>query len=698
MPTEKPRHELSLLDYWKIIVRRRWIILIFSALVIVTTAIGTARQDKAYLAKTVLHIDTSPPRIVEWDESVDTRPRLIDFQSFYNTQYQIINSYTVKASTIDKLRAKGYTEWDDFDDPVAAFSRNMKVELIKDTRLVEIGYVHKDPEKAAEIANTIAEVYIDENLKRKLETNKFARQFLARQTLGWKEKKRESDLRLHDYYVANDLVMLEENESVFQKRMASLYAEYSSAKAARIKAENEYRTLLDLYEQGNVEYFVGGDTTGSIRTLKDQLNELNRRYAALSERYRSKFPEMMRLERERQAVAQALDDEVSEYIKAKEKDYLVKQSQEAALLEEFDRAKEEAAKIAAKQVEIHALRAESERNARFFKQLDERQTEFDLVGLIRTSPIEVIDRAVKPVRPVRPNLTLNLLLAMLISATGGLGLAFVVEYLDRTFKSPDEIEQYLGIPLLGVFPSVPKGDDEASNRDLYVYRNQKSSVAECSRAIRTNIMLGNAGKKRRTILVTSASPREGKSTLVANLGIAMALANKRTLLADTDLRRPRLHKVFNIDADQGVSTLFEGSSAYEESIRPTEIPNLFILPAGPIPENPSELLGSRQTQDIIRDLEARFDVIIFDSPPCIAVTDAVVLSEHMDGVLLVIKQESTTRDAAQEALRRLSEVSDNLIGCIMNNIDIDHDNYGYRYYYRYYYYQYYGEEQGANRG
>ncbi len=691
MTTQSARNEFSLLDYWKILVRRKWIVIVFSALVIVTTAIGTARQDKAYLAKTVLHIDMSPPRIVEWDDSVDTRPRLIDFQPFYNTQYQIINSHTVKASAIEKLRAKGYTEWDDFDDPVAVFSRNMKVELIKDTRLVEIGYIHKDPEKAAEIANTIAEVYIDENLRRKLETNKVARQFLARQTLGWKEKKRESDLRLHEFYVANDLVMLEENEAVFQKRMAELFAEYNKAKAERIKAETEYRTLKDLYDQGNIEYFVGGDTSGSIRALKDQLNDIDRQLAAMSERYKPKFPEMVRLQKEREAIVQALDDEVSEYLRAKEREFLVAQNQEAALLQEFEQAKEEAAKMAEKLVEIHALRAEADRNARFFKQLDERQTEFDLVGLIRTSPIEVIDRALPPVRPIRPNLTLNLMLALLVSATGGIGLAFAVEYLDRTFKSPDEVEQYLGIPLLGIFPSVPKSDD-GTNRDLYVFRNQKSSVAECSRAIRTNITLGNEEKALRSILVTSASPREGKSTLVVSLGITMALANKRTLLADTDLRRPRLHKVFNMDIEQGVTTLYEGQGTYEQTIRPTEVPNLFVLPAGPIPQNPSELLGSARMQEMIEELKQQFDVIIFDSPPCIAVTDAVVLSKHVDGVLLIIEQASTTKDAAREARRRLGEVSNNLIGCIMNNIDVDRDNYGYRYYY--YYYHYYDDDRG----
>ena len=220
MASTHVRGEFNLLDYWRVLVRRKWIILIFASLVVVTTIVGTSRQKKAYLAKTVLHIDMTAPRVVNWDDSAGNRPRLIDFQPFYNTQYQIINSYSIKHGAIEKLKTMGYSDWDDFDDPVNAFSRNMQVDLVKDTRLVEIGYIYSDPEKAAEIANTIAQVYIEENLNRKLQSTKVAEKWLDRQTVGWKEKKRESDLRLLKYQNENDLIYTKENEEVFRKNLA----------------------------------------------------------------------------------------------------------------------------------------------------------------------------------------------------------------------------------------------------------------------------------------------------------------------------------------------------------------------------------------------------------------------------------------------------------------------------------------------
>lgn len=679
--------ELPLLDYWRTLVRRKWIILLFTVLVTGTAGVTTLRQPKEYLATTVLHIDMAPPRVMDWDESATNQPRAMEYQAFYNTQYQIINSQTVKARTLEQLKAKGYKDWDEAADPIAAFSSGMQLSPIKDTRLVSVGYIHHDPAKAAEIANTIAEVYMSENIDRKLRTAKRSEQWLETQAQQWLEKKLESDKQLVKYRKDNDLLAIADKNSLVQKNLTNIWDLYTQARTGRLAAENEFKLVDGLFRKGDQDSLISYFSTSTLNSLKDQYNQVDRTYQSLSERYLPKHPRMLQLDSERASLAQKLQEEVRRLVKGKEAEYQLLKSKEDSLKTEFDQAKELAANVEEKLVTAQQLGNESETNQRFYNALNKRQVETDLVSLLKNSNIEIIDEARAPVYPARPNLSLNLLLALMVGLGGGVALAFGVEYLDKTFKSPEEVESYLGIPLLGLLP-VLQTETDGLKRDTFVYRNPKSTIAECCRSIRTRIVLGNPDRQPHTLLVTSASPREGKSTIVVSLGITMAQSNQRTLLVDTDLRRPRLHHVFGLTLDKGLTSILEKHMPYEEAVSPTEVPNLFILPSGPIPSNPSELLGSPRMEQVLRELQERFDFIIFDSPPCIAVTDAVVLATKTDGVIFVIKQGSTTKEAAREAHRRLGNIGENLLGCIMNNVDIERDAYGYRYYY----YHYYGEE------
>lgn len=679
--------EIPLLDYWRVILRRKWIVGLFTVLVTATAGLTTLRQPKEYIAATVVHIDMSPPRVVDWDESTANQPRAMEYQAFYNTQYQIINSHTVKSRTLEQLRNKGYRDWDKASDPVAAFSDGMLVTPMKDTRLVSIGYIHHDPAKAAEIANMIAEVYMSENVDRKLRTVRRSEEWLANQAQEWLEKKIDSDNALVKYRKDNDLLAIADKNNLVQKNLANMYDQYTQARSERIAAENEYQLVEGLYKKGELDSLISYFSTTTLNSLKDQYNQVDRSYLSLSERYLPKYPRMLQLESERTSLKQKLQEEIRRLVKGKEAEYMLRKSKEESLQSEFEKGKVEAADVEEKMVQAQQLMNASETNLKFYNALNKRQVETDLVSLLKNSNLEIIDVATPPVYPSRPNVSLNVLLALVVGLSGGIALAFGVEYLDKTFKSPEELEEYLGIPLLGLLPVLnPEG--EGVKRDLFVHRNPKSTIAECCRSIRTRILLGNPVKQPRTLLITSASPREGKSTIAVSLGITMAQSDQRTLLVDTDLRRPRLHHVFGQTLDKGLTTIMDGSTSIEDAVSPTEVKNLSFLASGPIPANPSELLGSARMEQVMKDLLARYDFIIFDSPPCIAVTDAVVLSTKTDGVIFVIKQGSTTKEAAKEAHRRLGNIGENLLGCIMNNVNIDRDAYGYRYYY----YHYYGEE------
>jgi capsular exopolysaccharide synthesis family protein len=281
---------------------------------------------------------------------------------------------------------------------------------------------------------------------------------------------------------------------------------------------------------------------------------------------------------------------------------------------------------------------------------------------------------------------------------GGLGLAFVIEKLDSTFKGQEDVERVLGLAFLGIVPSItdaalPSNPPEKASiaRDLFVHTHPKSSVAECCRSIRTNLLFMSPDHPLRRILVTSAGPQDGKTTTAVSLGIAMAQSGNRVLLIDSDMRRPRLHRAFGVANELGLSTAVVGEAKIDDCIKRTEVPNLFVLPCGPVPPNPAEMLHADRFHEIIDALASKYDRLIFDSPPLGAVADAAVLSTHVDGTLIVLKAGKTTFEVARRAVATLQSVKAPLAGAILNDLDLESREYGYYYYY--YHHGYYGEEQ-----
>jgi capsular exopolysaccharide synthesis family protein len=271
---------------------------------------------------------------------------------------------------------------------------------------------------------------------------------------------------------------------------------------------------------------------------------------------------------------------------------------------------------------------------------------------------------------------------------GGLALAFALEFLDNSVASQADIEQRLQVAFLGLVPTIPPVKLQGGGPDLVVFREPKSAIAECCRAIRTNLLFMTPDKPFQTLLVTSANPQEGKSATVINLGITMAQSGSRVLLVDTDMRRPRLHKAFKVPNDAGISSVVVGEKSLDDAIKSTEVPNLFVLPCGPIPPNPSEMLHTQAFQALLKEVQGKFDKIILDSPPVGVVADAAVLASGADASLLVLKAARTPREMARKAVRALSDVNAKLLGAILNDVDLENPKYG-EVYYAYYRYGYY---------
>jgi capsular exopolysaccharide synthesis family protein len=393
-------------------------------------------------------------------------------------------------------------------------------------------------------------------------------------------------------------------------------------------------------------------------------------------------------------VRQAYEHEIDAVLTTFEKGYQEMQDNERSLKTLMEQQKKEAIELSKIEVEYKPLRRAAEQEEKMYGIIANRQKEIDITGPMKTNNVRVLERAVVPGAPVRPKPLQSLMLGLLLGLGTGIGLAFAIEALDNTLKTQADVEQLLGTPVLGLVPIIggPGGvadavevADNLRERDLGVFLDPKSVAAECCRSIRTNILFMSPDRPLKTVVVTSPSPQEGKTTTAINLSVTMAEAGGRVLIVDTDMRRPRLHRSFGVPNQTGISTVIVGKATLEDAIKRTDVPNLDVLTCGPVPPNPSELLHTERFAAVLADCGRIYDRIILDSPPTSAVTDPAVLGNLADGVVLVIKAGETTRESATHARRQLTSAKVRLVGVVVNAIDFSNPAYGYDYYYRNYY-------------
>jgi capsular exopolysaccharide synthesis family protein len=309
-------------------------------------------------------------------------------------------------------------------------------------------------------------------------------------------------------------------------------------------------------------------------------------------------------------------------------------------------------------------------------------------------PVVVEERAQQPLAPFRPDKQLNIILGIVFGLLSGVGLAFFLEYLDDTVKTKEELQRITDVPLFGVIPNIAARRGDSSKRDLYAYQQPKSTISEAFRGIRTAISYSSQKRENRVYLVTSAGPKEGKTTVAINVATVMAYSGTKTVIVDADLRKPRVHKSFELENVRGLTNLIIGDASVEDVVQPTSIENLYVLPSGPIPPNPSELLGRERMIQILEELRGRYDRILLDTPPIGAVTDAAVLGRIVDSVILVVHAGKTRKKLIERGLEQLAQIDVDVSGIVLNNLKIGRKRYYPGYYHYYYYYSsYYGSDE-----
>jgi capsular exopolysaccharide synthesis family protein len=356
-----------------------------------------------------------------------------------------------------------------------------------------------------------------------------------------------------------------------------------------------------------------------------------------------------------------------------------------ALTKWMHQEKAQALELAKLEVEYRPMARDAENNAKVFGLVTQRHKEMDLTGMVRANNVRILDRATSPRVPASPNIPLNLSAGIVVGLLAGLLLAFTIESLDNTVKTPEAAEELVGAPVLGILPLLTESKqrfiEDAPERDLTVHKNPTSLAAEACRSIRTNLMFLAAQKEIQLFVVTSPGPQDGKSTVAISLAITMAQAGAKVLLIDTDMRKPRIHRSFGIKTDKGISTAIMSEGALNEMIIHSEIPNLDILPCGPTPPNPAELLHTERFREILAQCRQGYDKVILDAPPTAPVTDPAIIGSLTDGVVLVLRAGHTSRDAASYARRHLADAGARILGLVINQMDRKGGRYGYGYSY-----------------
>jgi exopolysaccharide transport family protein len=716
--------EINLRDYWKVIRKRQWTIVAFFLIVVITTAIGTFTMKPIFRASTTIQINKENPQIVDFKEIFAVNIMDMDY---YQTQYKILESRSLAKRVIQNLKLAEHPEFlpkpetpfqkwksnilnsisglftssDPNKNPaengretslINQFLKKLKIEPIRNSRLVKIHFDSNSPDLSSQVSNALAANYMQQNLESRFIATQQAKEWLTGQLEDLKGKVERADEALQAFGSKHNIISLDEKENVTMQRLTDLNETLTKAESERMAKEALYKQTKDR----NSDSLPSILENKLIMDLKQAYIQLEAQYMKLSETYKPEYPEMVRLKQQMQAIQKRIDGELAKIIAAIKNDYESSLRKEALLRQAFEEQKARVIEMKDKAIQYNILKREADTNKELYKGLLQRMKEAGVSAGIMASNIQVVDQAELPARPYKPNKQLNLLLAAVVGLFLGVGLAFFLEYLDNTVKTPEDVEQLIRLPAFGMVPEISyerRRRVESGTScpvELITFGHPKSMLSEAYRNIRTSILLSFSERPPKRIAISSPNPAEGKTTTVINTAIALSQTGVQVLLIDADMRKPRIHKIFREENGAGLSNFLSGNAALDSVIKKSDIPNLYYIPSGPIPPNPSELIGSKLFKNMMESLGERFDHIVLDSPPVLGFADAIILSTSVEGVILVVLGGKTPRETLQRAKEVLHQVNAKILGVVINRIDIQRSDYGY-YYYRYHYY--YGKER-----
>ncbi len=764
--------EVHLLDYWRAVRKRLWLVISIVVLVTMLSVIYVARKPDIYQAGARVQVDLENNAALVGKTPYVFGPT--NDPVYFNTQLQILVSPGLMRRVVKTLdlehnpdffkgnstqkrstwqTVKGMIGFGDTDKPatdaklkdelqlrtvaaatphedlaeakrlapyVGGILSSLKVEpvketrgLYKETRLIDISFTHTDPEVASKVVNAIAETYVYNNLEKKGETNTATGDFLQKRIAELQQQIRTDEERLVNYAKNNQIISLDANQNTVVERLAGLNKQLLEAENERILAESQYDAAK---VPGKATALADADAKQANES-ESKASDLRQKRAQLLVDATEEAPEVKEID---QQIAE-LDRQVKEIRNRKsttlltnlETQYRQTLAREQELRKSFEKQRSETLTQNEAAINYRIIQQEIETNKTLLDNLLQRSKENDVIMASKPNNISIVDYAIAPDGPIGPNRARTVFIALFLSLGLGVGLALLLEYLDDTVHSTDEVERLLHLPALAVIPSAlgngrrrllggpgalqKRNGSPGDNPELLMNVDGRSPLAESYRHLRTSVLLSTAGRAPRSLLITSSLPGEGKTTTAVNTAVSLAQTGASVVIIDADMRRPRLRSIFGLSDRAGLSSILSSELSEAEVlalVSKEEVTGLHVLTAGPIPPNPAELLGSDQMRRLMATLQSNFKHVVVDSPPVSSFTDGVLISSMVDGVLLVVHGGKSSRHVVKRSRQLLQDVGAKIFGVVLNNVNLQsHDYYYYQRYYGSRYYKSDGDEE-----
>ncbi len=719
-------HEPHLLDYLLILRKHQWLIIFFLVAVVSLVTIATFRMQPIYQATARVEIDRENANAIHFSEA-GNYDEYADLEDYIVTQSKILQSetlamLTVKSMGLDRLPQFGgnpakppKTAESSLLRPASlgVFLGSLSVKRVPNTRLLDVTFESTDPGLAARVVNAHLNNFIEQNFRSKFEAATQASNWLAGQLNEMKIKVENAEDARLAYERDNQIWTIDEKNDISTQKLGDLNKQLTEAQTDRINKEAVYQ----LAQSGNYDAISSVRENAVIQDILKQQTTLSSQYADAVNQYGPKFPKVLRLQAQIKDLDQLITREKVNIGNQVEAEYRGARERELLLEKALDQQKAETNATAEKLVQYNILNREAEANKQLYDGMLQKLKEAGISAGLRSSNIRIVDPALIPAGPSRPDKTRNIMLSILVGLVGGIGLALLREYLDNTIKTPDDIESIAHLPSLAVVPALSNSSGKRRGRfskllkspvvaskegraELVSHNMPQSQMSEAFRALRTSLLLSQADHPPQVILMTSALPREGKTTAAVNLAVTLAQLGDKTLLVDADLRKPGINRALSLvdGKHAGLSSYLAGVSSLDLITVPhPSITNLAAIPTGPIPPNPADLLSSHRLTELITELRSRYKFVVIDSPPIMAATDAVILSVLVDGVLIVVRSGETPKEAFMRTRDLLAGVKCHMLGVVLNAVDSSSPDYYYSY--RYYPYSYggYGREDDSRK-
>ena len=717
--------EPTLHDYLRVIAKRKFLIAVVALTIVLGIGLYSFLVTPIFVADTIILIERRPPRLIDVEQAlVETLGS--NEETYYETQYEILRSRSLAVQVIREERLgqnplfagpqepslrERVTEWlfgppeNDSSARVGGVAVGLidhyiesalDVEPMRDSRLVKISFGSRDARLSSRVLNAHVQAYIGQGLRLRTHASEEARGFLKQSLTELKDTVEQSEQALNDYRRERGIVFLASGENIVLDRLTDLNQRLTETQAERITYEAQVRVIRGR----DLDSLPAVIDSQLIAAIKEQYTTLEGEYAFLSTKFKPNYPHVVQLRAQLEGTRRRLREEIESVVAGIESVNMAALTKEEELRKKLEEQKTEALRMKDAAVEYAILEREADTNQQLYDSVLQRMKEMGVAAELRASNIFVIDAAYPPAKAAHPRKKRNLAIALVLGVLAGLGAAFAAEYFDNTLKTPQDVERYLGLASLGVVPDflslepeveaqakagevqseqkalepVRPGEVEES-RELAFARDPLSLATESYRSIRTGILLSQAGEPPQTILFSSGARGEGKTATTLNTAVLFAQLGAPVLLIDADLRRPSCHSVLGVENTVGLTEVLTGQVEPSQAIRLAR-PGLFFLSSGSKPPNPTELLGSRRMVEVLAGLQSEYAYVLIDAPPLIAVSDSVVLSTLVDGVVLVVDQQATPRQVVREARTRLARARARVIGVVLNRCDMRMANYG----------------------